>query len=130
MKFTIGQTARITKVIGKTEVKLFAEITGDNNPIHLDAEYAKKTIFNKPIVHGILVSGLISSVIANNLPGPGTIYLGQNLKFLAPVFHGDELTADVTIIDIIKEKNHIILKTEVKNQNNVIVITGEARVKI
>jgi 3-hydroxybutyryl-CoA dehydratase len=130
MNFRVGQTASISKVFSYEEVRLFAELSGDKNPIHLDSDYAKLNVFKKPIVHGMLVSSLTSSVLANNLPGPGTIYLGQSLKFFAPVYHGDELTAEVEIINITSKKQHIFLHTEVKNQNNVTVISGEARVKI
>ena len=129
MKYFVGQKANLCKIITKNDVLIFAEITGDKNPIHLDENYAKKTIFKKPIAHGILCAGLISSVIANILPGEGTIYLGQELKFLAPVFHNDNLSAEVEIIEIIAEKNHLILKTIVKKDDGTLVITGEARVK-
>mgnify|MGYP003978322335 CR=1 FL=1 len=100
MNFRVGQTASISKVFSYEEVRLFAELSGDKNPIHLDSDYAKLNVFKKPIGHGMLVSSLTSSVLANNLPGPGTIYLGQSLKFFAPVYHGDELTAEVEIINI------------------------------
>ena len=129
MNLQIGQKAEFKKTLTFEDVKMFAQITGDINPIHFDKEYAAETIFEKPIVHGILTAGLISSVIANTLPGEGSIYLGQDLRFTAPVFHGDTLTAKVEIVEIIREKHQAILKTEVINQYNVTVITGTARVK-
>lgn len=129
MNLEIGQKAEFKKTLTFEDVKMFAQITGDNNPIHFDKEYAAETIFEKPIVHGVLTAGLISSVIANTLPGEGSIYLGQDLRFIAPVFHGDTLIAKVEIIEIIGDKHQAILKTEVFNQFNVPVITGTARVK-
>lgn len=129
MNLEIGLKAELKKTLSFDDVKLFAQITGDNNPIHLDNEYAAETIFERPIVHGILTAGLISSVIANTLPGEGSIYLGQELRFMAPVFHGDTLIARVEIIEIIRDKHQAILKTEVFNQLNTLVITGTARVK-
>lgn len=130
MKYYIGQKATFEKRIMKKDVLDFARITGDNNPIHINDKYAKKSRFGKPIVHGILCSGLLSSVIAGKLPGEGTIYLGQELKFTAPVYHDDLLIAEVEIEDIIVEKKHIILKTTVRKDDNTIVIEGKARVKV
>lgn len=129
MEIILGAQAEFTKIICRQDVEVFAELSGDNNPIHLDEDYASKSIFKKPIVHGILTAGLISSVIANRLPGEGSIYLGQDLKFTAPVYHGDILTAKVEVIEIIKEKRQAILRTEVINQNGEVVLTGQARVK-
>lgn len=129
MHLEIGQKAELKKTLTFEDVKMFAQITGDNNPIHFDKEYVAKTIFEKPIVHGVLTAGLISSVIANTLPGEGSIYLSQDLRFVAPVFHGDTLIAKVEIIDIIRDKHQAILKTEVFNQLNLLVITGTAKVK-
>lgn len=129
MILTIGQKAEFTKTISKEDVFLFAQISGDINPLHLDEKFASKTIFEKPIAHGILSAGLISSVIANILPGEGSIYLEQYLKFLAPVYHGDTLTASVEIIELIYEKKQILLRTDVFNQEKKHVITGNARVK-
>ena len=98
-------------------------------PRHLDEEYAKTTIFGKRIVHGILTSGLISAVLANKLPGPGTIYLGQELKFTAPVFLGDTITAEVEIAEIREDKHIVKLNTTCYNQDGKAVITGAATVK-
>ena len=89
-------------------------------------ETAKKGIFGKRVAHGILVSGLISAVLGNKLPGPGSIYMGQELKFLAPVFIGDTITAEVEIIELIPEKCRIKLNTVCKNQDGKVVISGTA----
>ncbi len=130
MKFKIGQKASIEKSFSINEVRDFAGITGDHNPIHLDEEFAKRTVFGKPIVHGILCSGLISCVIGEQLPGNGSIYLGQELKFVAPAFHGERLIAEVEILEVIIEKRHIILKTVIRKSDGTIVIEGKARVKV
>ena len=98
----------------------------DINPVHLDEEAAKKGIFGKRVAHGILVSGLISAVLGNKLPGPGSIYMGQELKFLAPVFIGDTITAEVEIIDLVPEKCRIKLNTICTNQDGKVVISGTA----
>ncbi|WP_346887106.1 MaoC family dehydratase [Clostridium sp. UBA1056] len=125
-EFKIGDSARITRQITSDYVKKFAEMTGDDNPVHLDEEYAKNTIFNGRIVHGILVSGLISGVLGNKFPGYGTIYLSQSLKFLKPVRVDDIITAEVEVIDINIEKNRLTLKTRCYNDKDIDVIVGEA----
>jgi 3-hydroxybutyryl-CoA dehydratase len=130
MKYIVGQKAFLSKKVTSSDVYQFAEITGDKNRIHLDEKYAENTIFKNRIVHGILCAGLISSVIANLLPGDGSIYIGQDLKFLAPVFHNEKITAEVEIIEVIKEKKHLILKTTVTKGDGTVAITGTARVKI
>ena len=98
--FKVGMTASTSKTITETDVILFAGISTDINPVHLDEEAAKNGIFKKRVAHGILVSGLISAVLGNKLPGPGSIYMGQELRFTAPVFIGDTITAEVEIIEV------------------------------
>ncbi|MBR4835818.1 MAG: MaoC family dehydratase, partial [Clostridia bacterium] len=107
----VGQKASVQKTFTDADLRAFAEVSLDINPIHLDEEYAKTTIFGKRIVHGILTSGLISAVLANYLPGPGTIYLGQELKFTAPVFLGDEIKAECEIAEIREDKHIVKLNT-------------------
>lgn len=116
--------------IEKTITELNVKISLDTNPLHLDEDYAKNTIFKGKIVHGILGAGLISGVIGTKLPGKGAIYLSQNLKFLAPVRIGDTIRAEVKVIDLDKEKRKVGLKTICTNQEGVIVIDGEAKVKL
>ena len=128
MHFFEGQTSSMKKIFTEKDVKTFSNISMDKNPIHLDEKFAKKSIFKTRIVHGILVSSLISSVIANKLPGPGSIYLNQTLNFIKPVFLGDEITASVTISKYNPEKNNFFLKTTCTNQDNKIVIDGNARI--
>ncbi len=122
----IGDTASFSKTMSESDVYLFAGITGDFNPAHVDEEYARSTFFGGRIVHGILTAGFISTVIAGQLPGPGTIYVSQQLKFLAPVRMGDTLTARAEVAKIISEKNRVILKTTCSIQDGTIVLEGEA----
>lgn len=110
-KFKIGDNTSKVTFFTADDVTKFAILSGDNNPIHLDEEYASKTIFKKPIVHGILVSGLFSSLIANDLPGEGSIYLHQSLDFKAPVFHNQKVKAIVTVLSVKSEKNIYTLET-------------------
>jgi len=125
--FYIGQEATISKTFVFDEVVAFSELSLDRNPIHLDKEYAKKGIFSDLIVHGLLTSSL-SAVIANKLPGPGSIYLSQSLKFLKPVYHNEEVVAKVKIVDIKHEKLIIMLETQCF-VNDIIVLDGIAVVK-
>lgn len=128
-KMFIGQQCTHTKTISETDVYLFAGITGDFNPIHVDAEYAKETRFGARIAHGVLTLGLISACIAMQIPGPGTIYLGQDLKFLAPVHIGDTITAICEVSELDTEKNIAVFKTYCVNQKGVRVLDGNAYVK-
>lgn len=127
-KIELGDTASLSKTISEADVYGFAGISMDFNPIHTNKIFAESTRFKKRIVHGILTASLISAVIGTTLPGKNTIYLGQTLKFMAPVFIGDTVTARVTVIDIRTEKNILKLKTEVVNQDGKTVIEGEATV--
>ena len=126
MKFKTGDTARLTKVITQADVETFAEISGDLNPVHLDEQFAAQSPFGKRIAHGMLVSGLISSVLGMQLPGPGSIYLSQTLAFKKPVFFGDEITAVVEVTNVREDKPIVTLETKCINQDNEIVIEGTA----
>jgi len=129
-KYVIGTKEMFSKTITESDVYLFAGITGDMNPVHVNAEEAAKTPFGERIVHGILVSGFISTVIAMKMPGPGTIYMEQDSKFLKPVRIGDTVTAVVEIAEIINEEKNILkLNTVVTNQHGDTVISGYAVVK-
>ena len=125
----VGQKASVQKTFTAADLTLFAGVSLDVNPIHMSDEYAKNTVFGKRIVHGILTSGLISAVLANKLPGPGTIYLGQELRFTAPVFLGDTITAECEIAEIREDKHIVKLNTTCVNQDGKAVITGVATVK-
>ncbi len=126
----VGQKDSLQKTFTDEDVRKFAEITTDVNPIHLDEEYAKTSIFGRRIAHGILVSGLISAVIANVLPGPGSIYMGQELRFTAPVFLGDTITAEVEVAELRADKRIAKLITTCTKQDGTTVITGNATVKL
>ena len=124
----LGDTAEMTKTIEQADVDAFADLTGDHNPVHVDEEFAKTTRFKRRIAHGMLTASLISSVLANKLPGEGSIYLGQTLEFKAPVFPGDTITARVTVKEIREDKPILKLETLCINQRDEIVIRGEATV--
>jgi acyl dehydratase len=128
MKFSVGDTAEITRTIEQADIDAFASVTGDHNPVHVDAEFAKRTRFGKRIAHGMLTASLISAVLANKLPGEGSVYLGQTLEFVAPVFPGDEITARVTVKEIREDKPIMKLETICVNQRGEVVIRGEATV--
>ncbi|WP_276317190.1 MaoC family dehydratase [Anaerosphaera multitolerans] len=118
------------KTFTREDVVEFSKLSLDVNPIHLDEEYAKNSIFKQNIVHGLLVSSLISAVLANKLPGNGTIYMSQELKFVKPVFFGDKCIATVEVVEKKDNKNIIILDTKVyTNDTDNVVITGQAVVK-
>lgn len=128
MKVNVGDTASRSKIITDADVRTFAAISGDENPIHLDETFAADTQFGKRIVHGMLSASLISAVLANDLPGHGSIYLGQTLKFKAPVFIGDEISARVTVTSVREGRPIAKLETVCTNQRDEIVIEGEATV--
>ncbi|MGA3209399.1 MAG: MaoC family dehydratase [Syntrophales bacterium] len=125
--FTIGEEATRTRIISDDDIMTFARISGDDNPVHMNDDYAKGTMFKGRIAHGMLVAGLISAVCGTMLPGPGAIYLSQQLRFLAPVRPGDQVTARAKVTEWNQEKGRVTLFTEVKNQEGVAVISGEAR---
>ena len=127
-KLEIGMSECLGKTITEADILNFAGVSLDVNPLHLNEEYAKKTMFKGRIAHGIIGAGLISAVIGTKLPGEGTIYLSQNLKFIAPVKIGDTITAKVEIVELNQEKKKVGLKTTCTNQNGVPVIDGEAKV--
>jgi acyl dehydratase len=133
MKFEelfVGQEKSIKRVFSKTDVKKFADLSGDFNPIHLDVEFSKKTIFERPIVHGFLYSSLISSIIANHLPGPGSIYINQELNFKKPVFHDDELMAVVRVLELKPISRIIVLETNCFVNHKIQVLAGKAVIKL
>ena len=122
----VGQSASFSKTVSESDVYLFAGISGDFNPVHVNEEYAKEGMFKKRIAHGILTASFVSTVLGTKLPGPGAIYAKQDLKFLAPVFIGDTMTAACTVKEIIAEKNRVIMDCVVTNQDGTKVLMGEA----
>ena len=128
-ELSVGQTASFSKTVTESDIYLFAGVTGDINPAHVNEEYASKTFFKGRIAHGMLSAGFISAVLGMQLPGPGTIYLEQNLRFLAPVRPGDTVTATVEVVGLDQKKNTALLRTTCTNQNGQQVVEGLAKVK-
>jgi acyl dehydratase len=124
--FHIGQRASFAKTVTESDVTTFAGLIGDFNPIHVDAEYARKSRFGQRVAHGMFTGGLISAVLGNKLPGPGSIYLSQQIEFLAPVFIGDTITATVEVTSWRQDKRILTLKTDCYNQAQKQVVTGQA----
>ena len=126
---SVGMSASFSKTLTDADIVMFSGVSGDTNPVHLDEEYAKDTIFEGRISHGMLSAGFISAVLGTKLPGPGCIYISQNLRFKAPVRPSDTVTARVTITEIIPEKSRVILQTLCK-VGETTVIDGEATVMV
>ena len=124
----VGDKASMAKTVTEYDVYTFAGVTGDFNPVHIDAEFAKTTMFQGRIAHGMLSAEFISAVLGTALPGKNTIYLGQELQFKAPVKIGDTVTATVEVLEKIEGKNRLILRTTVTNQDGVLVTDGKATV--
>lgn len=122
----VGDTAEFAKTISEHDIYQYAGITGDFNPAHINEVFASKTFFKTRIAHGMLSAGFISNVLGNQLPGPGAIYIKQELNFTAPVRIGDTITAVVTVIDVNTDKNRVTIKTQCVNQDGAVVIDGEA----
>jgi 3-hydroxybutyryl-CoA dehydratase len=126
-ELAVGDFDEYRKTVTETDVVLFAGLTGDNNPMHIDEEFASQTRFGGRIIHGMLTASFLSSVIGMKMPGPGCIYMGQNIKFLKPVHIGETVTARATVIEIFPEKQRIKLLTECIVRG-VVVLTGDALV--
>ena len=124
----VGETAQFAKTVSESDVYIYAGVTGDLNPAHVDETYARKTFFKTRIVHGMLLGGFISAVLGSRLPGPGAIYMKQDLRFLAPVHIGDTVTARVEVTERDVEKNRLTLKTTCATQDGTVVLEGEALV--
>lgn len=124
----VGDKASMSKTVSEYDVYGFAGITGDFNPVHVNAEFAKTTMFKDRIAHGMLSAGLISAVLGTALPGVNTIYMGQELSFKAPVMFGDTITATVEVVEKIEAKNRLILRTTVTKQDGTLVVDGKATV--
>ncbi len=122
----VGDRAEFSKTITETDVVMYAGLTGDLNPAHVNEEYAKKTFFKTRIAHGMLGAGLISTVLGNKLPGPGTIWIRQELNFLAPVHIGDTLTASAEVLEIMTDAKRVRARTTCVNQEGTLVLDGEA----
>ena len=124
----LGDTAEFSKTISESDIYLYAGITGDFNPAHINETYASKTFFKTRIAHGMLPGGFISAILGNQLPGHGTLYIRQEMNFLSPVRIGDTIVARAEVIEILPEKNRVRLKTTCMNQDGTLVLEGEALV--
>ena len=126
VKIEVGATAQMSKTVTADDILAFAKVSTDVNPVHVDQDYAEKTRFGGRIAHGILGASFISAVIGNKLPGPGAIYLSQNLNFKAPVTIGDTITATGTVTSQKGKKPIFVIETVCTNQDGLVVINGEA----
>jgi len=127
-QLAVGDRAEFSKTIAESDVYLYAGVTGDLNPAHVNETYARGTFFKTRIAHGMLLGGLISAVLANKLPGPGTVYIRQELNFLAPVKMGDTITACVEVLELLGEEKRAKMRTWCVNQDGTTVLDGEALV--
>ena len=127
---TLGSTASLTRTFTEADVRAFAHLSGDVNPLHLDKEFAERSIFGERIVHGALLGGLISAVLGTWLPGPGTIYRSQETFFLAPVRLGQEVTAIVCVVGVDEARRRVTLSTQVVRGDGVLAMDGEAVVQM
>jgi 3-hydroxybutyryl-CoA dehydratase len=125
-EINIGDSAEFAKTVSESDIYQYAGISGDFNPAHINEDYARGTFFKTRIAHGIMSAGFISNILGNQLPGPGSIYIRQELNFLAPVRIGDTIKARAEVIEINVEKNRVTLKTQCINQDGIVVIDGQA----
>ena len=126
MSTHVGASARRTKVVSRRDIELFTEISGDRNPIHYDEGLAGRSRFGRVVVQGGVTSGLLNAVVAEDLPGPGSVFLEVSWKFLAPVAPGDEITAEVTVTGVREDKPVTTLATTITNQDGTVVLDGTA----
>lgn len=126
----MGQSAEVKHTVTEEDIRTFGDVSGDYNPLHFDEEWAKKTMFEGRIAHGILTAAYVSAAIGMHLPGPGTIYMSQSMKFLGPVRIGDTITARVEIINLNDAKQRVTLRTLCTNQDGKKVLDGEALVTL
>lgn len=129
-KYQRGEKVWVNKKFSVADLEAFSKLSLDTNPLHLEADFAARSVFGKRIVHGMLVSSLFSGLLGMQLPGEGSIYLGQSLKFLAPVFIGEEVRATCEIISVREDKPIITLRTFCEKMDGTMVIDGEVVVKV
>ena len=121
----VGQRARRTKTVTAKDVELYAEITGDRNPLHFDASFAGRTRFKRLVAQGGITSGMLNALVAMDLPGPGTVFMNQSLRYLAPTYFGDTLTAEVEVLSLKPDKPVCQLRATITNQDGAVVLEGE-----
>ena len=122
---SVGQRARRSKTVTARDVELYAEITGDRNPLHFDADFAGRTRFGRLVAQGGITAGMLNALVAMDLPGPGTVFMSQSLRYLAPTYLGDTLTAEVEVLAVKPDKPVCQLKATVTNQDGTVVLEGE-----
>ena len=125
MSIQVGQKARRSKTVTARDVELYAEITGDRNPLHFDAAFAAGTRFGRLVAQGGITSGMLNALVAMDLPGPGTVFMSQSLKYLAPTYLGDTLTAEVEVLAVKPDKPVCQLRVTITNQDGTVVLEGE-----
>jgi acyl dehydratase len=125
LSLTVGQKAARSLTFSPAEVEAYAQITGDRNPLHFDEEFAAKTKFGRLVVHGGLTSGILNALVAEDLPGPGTVFMSQDLKYLAPVYVGDTITGEVEILKVHETKPVTQLRATVRRGDGEVVLEGE-----
>ena len=125
MNLKIGQKAKRSMKVTEKQIKMYAELTGDYNPIHFNEEFAAKTKFKKLIAQGGITTGILNAIVGMDMPGPGTVFLSKNFKFVKPVYIGDTITAEVKVLKIHKTKPVTQLKVTIKNKDNIVVLEGE-----
>jgi 3-hydroxybutyryl-CoA dehydratase len=128
MKWKVGDKASLARAVTDEVVRQFADAVGDHNPIHLDEDAGKSSVFGRRVAHGMITASLVSAVIGTEMPGPGSIYMSQTFQFVAPVLVGDEITAEVKIVDIREDKPIFKLDTTVRKQDGQIVLSGAAMI--
>jgi acyl dehydratase len=121
----VGQRARRTKTVTARDVELYTEITGDRNPLHFDADFAARTRFGRLVAQGGITAGMLNALVAMDLPGPGTVFMSQSLRYLAPTYLGDTLTAEVEVLAVKPDKPVCQLKATITNQEGTVVLEGE-----
>ncbi len=126
----MGQSAEVTHTITEEDIQVFGKLSGDYNPVHFNQEWAENTMFRGRIAHGVLIAAFISTAIGMHLPGPGTVYMSQSMRFMGPVRIGDTITARVEVISLNDEKQRVTLKTTCTNQKGKVVLDGEALVTL
>ncbi len=127
---SVGQAAESTRTISETDVVLFATVTGDLNPVHVDKSHAAASAFGQRIAHGMLTAGHLSALMAMQLPGPSAVYLSQSLQFVRPVYIGDVITSRVEVVELLALKRHVLLRTTCRNQRGKTVLDGEAMILV
>ncbi|HME92695.1 MAG TPA: MaoC family dehydratase [Methylomirabilota bacterium] len=121
----VGQTARRTQTVTADDVELYARLTGDRNPLHFDADFAARTRFGRLVAQGGIAAGMLNALVAMDLPGPGTVFMSQALKYLAPTYLGDTLTAQVEVLALKPDKPVCQLRATIRNQDGVTLLEGE-----